>query len=78
MGKTAQECLEQGSTNHRWSVLKLGEPGPTNYEILVKIFGAGLRYWDETVGLSLVKIIVLTMKTVIWLIIIHQIKSGRI
>ena len=58
MGKTAQECLEQGSTHHSWSVLELGEPGPTNYEILVKIFRAGLRYWDKTVDLSLVKIIV--------------------
>ena len=30
-GKTAQECLEKGSTHHGWSVLELGEPGPTSY-----------------------------------------------
>ena len=30
MGKTAQECLEQGSTHHGWSVLELSEPGLTN------------------------------------------------
>ena len=67
MGKTAQECLEQGST----------QPGPKNYEIFVKIFGAGLRYWDKTVVLSLVKIIVLIMKTAFWHITIHQIRSGQ-
>ena len=63
MGKTAQECLEQGSTNHCWSVNELN-------------FGPGLR-WDKMVRVSLVKSIVLIMKTAIWPITIHQIKSGR-
>ena len=63
MGKTAQECLEQGSTNHcRW--------------VHEHNFGPGLRYWDKMVGVSLVKSIVLIMKTAIWPITIHQIKSG--
>ena len=60
MGKTAQECLEQGSTHHCWSALEFGGPG-----------------LKKTVRVSLVKSIVLIMKTAIWLIIIHQIKSGR-
>ena len=64
MGKTAQECLEQGSTNHCWSVHEHN-------------FGPGLRYWDKMVRVSLVKSIVLIMKTAIWPITIHQIKSGR-
>ena len=64
MGKTAQECLGQGFTNHCWSVNEHN-------------FGPGLRYWDKTVRVSLVKSIVLIMKTAIWPITIHQIKSGR-